>query len=68
VETQIFALHLKTKKMATKTTTKQTGSKLTNKSFMNADDLCDFINKNKIKPFSLNVTERFYMVFYYEKQ
>lgn len=58
--------------MAKKTTTKQTGAKpearspkLMNKSFMNADDLCDFINEHKIKPFSLNVTERFYMVFYY---
>lgn len=42
-------------------------SKLMNKSFMNADDLCDFINENRISPLSINVTDRFYMVFYYEK-
>jgi hypothetical protein len=62
--------------MATKTwLTKKTGTKpeaqsakLVAKSFMNADDLCDYINENKITPFSINVTERFYMVFYYEKQ
>lgn len=42
------------------------GSQLKTESFFNADDLCGFINTKKIKPFSINVTERFYMVFYYE--
>ncbi len=42
------------------------GSVLKSQSFMNADNLCDFINEKKIKPFSINVTDRFYMVFYYE--
>lgn len=59
------------KKQTTKTKTQSPkpeaqSSKLVAKSFMNADDLCDFINEHKIKPISLNVTERFYMVFYYE--
>lgn len=56
------------KKKSEQTSTKPEApvSKLVAKSFMNADDLCDFINENRISPLSINVTDRFYMVFYYE--